>query len=282
MKEISTVGIILDDESKQGLNHTYFSEILESFKLVLEKNNISILFLNNDRTRNEPKTYLEQLKEYGCVGCMIACIVDSEEITEILNSEIPVVAIDKNYENAINISSDNEKGMFALTEYVIENGHNKIAYIMGDDNEVSNIRLNGFLCACEKHHIQIPDENIVRGKFRSMDKALYYTENFLKRETPPTCIMYSDDYASIGGINLLCARGVKFPNDISITGYDGNTMLQEFEPKLTTIRQDCVKMGILAAEKLIEVLNYPSINNNGTYVADTILLKGGTVKRVYE
>lgn len=282
MNKLVTVGVILDDESKQGIKHTYFSEILESFKLIVEKENMSLLFLNNDRTRAGAKTYYEQLKEYGCVGCIIACANDSIEVPEIISSDIPTVVIDKDYNNAICVSSDNEKGMLLLTEYVIEMGHKRIALIMGDDNDVTNIRLNGFLCACEKNHIVIPGEFILRGKFRSMDKAYYHTENLLKMENPPTCIMYSDDFSCIGGINLINARGKVIAKDISITGYDGNEILNQLEPRLTTIKQDGEKIGQVAAEKLLEKLHNPEINNNGQYVVDVILEKGRSIKRVYE
>lgn len=280
MNKLKTIGVILDDDSKQGLNHTFFSEILESFKIQVEKNDCSLIFLNNDRSRDNAETYLQQLTEYRCAACIIACVNDSEEITEILNSGIPVAAIDKEYENTICVSSDNDMGMEMLTDYVIEMGHTKISIILGDDNEITNIRLNGFLRSCAKSHITIPDEYILRGKFRDMDKTYYHTENLLKLETPPTCIMYCDDFAAIGGINILNARGFSIPTDMSITGYDGNEILAKYEPSLTTIKQDGVEIGKTAADKLIKLINGDE-TVKGKYKVESHLQKGRTVRKIY-
>ena len=281
INEYKTIGVILEDDAKLGLNHTYFSEILEAFRVFYEEKGISLIFLNNARKFDGAKTYLEQLKEYGCLACMIACVTDSQEVNDILDSDIPVVAIDKSYQNCINVSSDNDEGTAMLTEYVISMGHKRIAYMMGDDNFITKSRLNAFLKTCENHSISIPDNFIISCKYRNVDMATYHTENLLKMEQPPTCIMYTDDYASIGGINIINARGLTIPRDISITGYDGNDILSQYEPKLTTIKQDGVAIGQLAATKLLEVLEDPTVNNKGNHYVTVSLEKGRTVKKVY-
>ena len=80
-------------------------------------------------------------------------------------------------------------------------------------------------------------------------------------------------------INL--ARAMEIPEDISVTGYDGINILSQYEPRLTTVRQNTVKIGQVAAEKLMECIENPGQAGTETVVVETELEKGRTVGRVY-
>ena len=50
-------------------------------------------------------------------------------------------------------------------------------------------------------------------------------------------------------MNMLREKGLRIPEDISIAGYDGLRIGRHVEPKLTTLKQDTVKLGSYAAQK---------------------------------
>lgn len=114
-----------------------------------------------------------------------------------------------------------------------------------------------------------------------MSKAHENAEKLLKLKNPPTCIMFSDDYSSIGGINLIYARGLMIPKDISITGFDGNEILAQYEPRLTTIKQDGARMGIVAAQKMVEAITTGK-DMSGDYRVDVFLEEGRTVREIFD
>ena len=97
---------------------------------------------------------------------------------------------------------------------------------------------------------------------------------------PPTCILYPDDYAAIGGINEIRERGLRIPEDISIAGYDGITIAKILEPKLTTLCQDTVAIGRIAAEKLIDLIENPKTTMIDKFTVDGTLFKGASVKQL--
>ena len=189
--------------------------------------------------------------------------------------------IDDEIDNAITVKSDNVQGIKQLVHYLGEMGHKRIAYIIGDDNAVTSIRLQSFREACAEIGAEIPEEYIRNSEYRDMKKAIYQTEQLLRLDNPPSCILYSDDFAAIGGINVLRARGLEIPGDISVTGYDGINILSQYEPRLTTVRQNTVKIGRIAAEKLMEYIENPQQTDKETVVVETELEKGRTVGRVF-
>ena len=103
----------------------------------------------------------------------------------------------------------------------------------------------------------------------------------LDLKDPPTCILYPDDYAAMGGINEIRERGLRIPEDISVAGYDGINIAQVLEPKLTTLCQDTAAIGRIAAERLIELIEHPKTTVIEKYTVDGTLFKGASVKTLY-
>ncbi len=126
----------------------------------------------------------------------------------------------------------------------------------------------------------MPDEYIKEAAYRSTKESYERTIELLDLKDPPTCILYSDDFASFGGINAIRERGLRIPEDISVAGYDGIRIGRHIEPKLTTIQQDTEKIGGLAAENLINLIENPKATIIRPIIVEGALYEGGTVKDI--
>ena len=56
-------------------------------------------------------------------------------------------------------------------------------------------------------------------------------------------------------MKYLKAKGIRFPEDLSITGFDDNLYAQLACPSLTTIHQDIFQRGTIAAEYLFKMID---------------------------
>ncbi len=276
------LGILFHDEANGGLTHDFFASVINGFKKEAEKRGYEITFINNPKGRPDRDTYLEHVKKRGFDGVAVICFdYKNPEVIELLGSDIPVVTIDEAVYGVISVLSDNTQGMGKLVRYIAEQGHKRIAYIYGDMNTVTSLRIQNFMETCEEMGISVPDEYLRYSKYRDMQKTAYETEALLRLPEPPTCIIFPDDYAAIGGINILRARGLEIPGDISIAGYDGLNILSKYEPRITTVRQNMDSMGAMAAEKLITLVEEPEKVEIQDVVIGTELEKGHTVKKVF-
>ena len=170
--------------------------------------------------------------------------------------------------------------MHDLVEYVCSKGHTKIAYIAGNDTSVTKNRLGSFYRSLEKRGIDTPDEYVMYASYRDPETAYKCTKKLLALKDRPTCIMYSDDYSCIGGINAIRDEGLDIPGDISVVGYDGSYISQILEPKLTTLEQDTEQIGRIAAEKLIHLIENPKTTLIQRMVIDGHLIEGGSVAEI--
>lgn len=252
------IGVLFVDEARSGLTHDYFASVLDSFKRMAEKCGYDITFINSSKNRKNRMSYLEHSRYRGFDGIAIACIdFDDPEVAELVQSNIPVVTIDYIFDNHIAITSDNAAGMRELMEYICGQGHERIAYIHGAPSNVTTNRLTSFYRTAEEFGLDIPDEYVREAPYRNTDKSYRVTLELLDLKKPPTCILYPDDYAAVGGMNAIRERGLRIPEDISVAGYDGIPLGKHLQPQLTTIKQDTEQIGVAAARELISLIERP-------------------------
>ena len=278
----NNIGVLFVDEANSGLTHDYFSHVLDSFKKKAEQEGFDITFINGDKSRTNKMSYLSHAIYRGFDGVVIACVEFSDpEVDELIKSNIPVVTIDHTFYNRIAIVSDNIKGIRDLVTYIYEQGHRKIAYVHGIENTaVTQSRLTSFYNTLQDLGVPVRDEYMVASPYRNTEKAFEATAKLLELPDPPTCIMYSDDFAAFGGINAIRQKGLRIPEDISVAGYDGIELARRISPLMTTIVQDTDKIGRVAASKLIDLINNPKGTLIEQIVVEGTLEKGESVANI--
>lgn len=277
------IGVLFVDEANSGLTHEYFAAVLEGFKVEAEKQGYDITFINSQIGKKKV-SYYEHCRYRNVDGVVIACVnFESPEVVELMAGDIPVVTVDHIHENCSSVLSDNAKGITTLLEYVYGKGHRKIAYIHGQSSTaVTKTRVTSYYRFIENHHLEVPDDYAVEASYLDVSQASEATAKLLDRKDPPTCILYPDDTALIGGLNEIRARNMKVPEDISIAGYDGSRVSQFLNPRLTTIRQDTAAIGRRAAEKLISTIEKPKTTFTEQIIVEGELLVGESVGYAYE
>lgn len=278
MNKSFNIGVLFVDEALSGLTHDYFANILNSFKVTAEGKGYDITFINSNKKYKKSKTFLEHCRYRGLDGVVIACIdFANPEVFELVNSDIPLITIDKKFPGKMSVLSDNYVGMRKLTEYIIAMGHKKIAYIYGNDTDVTRLRIESFEKTLAEHGIEVCPEYMFPAEYRNLQKASQYTKVLMQLDEPLTCIIYSDDYSAVGGIGQLKIMGKRIPEDISVAGYDDIFIAGQLQPRLTTIHQDTEMIGKRAAEKLISLIeNKKGVSIKPVIVSST-LEEGGSI-----
>ena len=272
------IGVLFVDEAQSGLTHDYFSQVLDNFKRTVEDKGYDITFINKGRNH---VSYLEHCRYRGFDGVMIACVdFYDPQVVELVRSNIPLVTIDHMFNNRISVMSDNVGGMRQLLEYVYAKGHRRIAYIHGADSAVTRERLTSFYHTAEKLGLDIPDEYIKEAPYRDSWGSGDRTRELLSLPNPPTCILYPDDFACLGGLNAISNMGLRVPEDVSVVGYDGIRISRHLSPKLTTLKQDTKTIGNRAGEKLVSLIEHPKSTIIEQIVIKGEVYEGGTVRTI--
>ena len=280
-KRSYSIGVLFGGDRGTALTDEFFPKVLNAFKLAVEKRGYEIIFINKE-VGSHTMTYLEHCRYRNFDGVVIVCAsFEQPEVQELMSSKLPVVTIDYVHDSCTAVSSNNVKCMTDLMDYIIGMGHKKIAYIHGQDySTVTRDRLAAYYRVMEAHGIEVTEGYIKSARYLETEEVAERTKELLEMKDRPTCILFPDDMALIGGLNVIRAKGLKIPKDISIAGYDGSRLSQMFSPKLTTIKQDTDQIGKEAADRLISIIEKPKTALMERVVIEGILLKGESVGRV--
>ena len=275
------IGVLLQDKAHSGLTHSYFSAVLDSFRVEVEKNGYDITFICG-KIGGNVMSYYEHCM-YRSVDGVIAACVDfyDTEVTDLLKSNIPLVTIDYQADDVCSVSSDNISGIKQIVEYAYECGHQKIAYIYGDSSQVTTTRLNSYLDTMKRLGIQVQPDYLRQGKYHDVEITYNIVLEMLKLHDRPTFIILPDDFSSVGALNAAKELGISIPDELSIAGYDGIKMTQLMNPSLTSFEQDTHEIGRKAAELLLKVIKKEEFpDSERSIVISGKFIKGSTVKNI--
>ncbi len=274
------IGVLFAEGQRSGLTHDFFAHVLDSFKRAVEEKGYDITFLNCNKSRPNPMSYLEHSKYRGFDGIVAACVnFEDPNVQQLLCSDLPMVVIDCECEGKTCILSDNEAGIGQLMDLAHDLGHKRIAYVTGRDYALTQKRVGRYKEKLREFGIPIREEYIITSEYRDIERTAAATQRLLALPEIPTCILFPDDYAAYGGINAIGSKGMKIPKDLSVAGYDGISLASQIRPRLTTIRQDTERIGACAAQKLIDIIEKTNAAEPETILIPVELVKGETLAK---
>ena len=149
------------------------------------------------------------------------------------------------------VSMDNISAEYKMTEYLIELGHKKIAYV-GSINATTSImdRYLGYRRALHHYNILYREDYLIED--RGEDRL--FKELALPEDMPTAFVCNNDEIACIL-IEKLEKMGYSVPEDISVTGFDNYPFIRRNASGLTTVDVDIAMMASEGVELLLERLN---------------------------
>jgi DNA-binding LacI/PurR family transcriptional regulator len=147
------------------------------------------------------------------------------------------------------ILSDGFGGMLSATQYLLELGHRRIAFIQDEPTAPSfRDRQRGYLCALWEAGI-VPCQDWIVSAIRHAPLEPYL-QPLLSGPESPTAIVAANDMNAFAVLSACRALGLSVPKDLSVIGFDDATFSVHSYPALTTVRVNKGQMGRLAVRQL--------------------------------
>lgn len=155
------------------------------------------------------------------------------------------------------VASDDASGVEAAIAHLVELGHRKIAFISGETiSTISSLRESLFHSAMKKRGLDVPRGYVVNGDytFRESSEKAARSLLSLPAEKRPTAIFCGGDRIAAFTIQVAAELGLSVPDDISVVGFANLSIADLLNPRLTTIEQPFRKMGQVAVQRLLEIV----------------------------
>lgn len=150
------------------------------------------------------------------------------------------------------VSIDDGAGIRLAVEHLAGLGHRYIAHVAGPEGMLhAGHRRTAFDQAVEAAGAR---GIVVETDFSAADGARA-TEELLDAAERPTAIVYSNDNMAVAGIGIAQRRGLRVPDDLSVTGFDDTEIGRHVHPSLTSVATDARGWGALAARTLLAAIS---------------------------
>jgi LacI family transcriptional regulator len=155
----------------------------------------------------------------------------------------------------VSISAAHFSGSRAITRHLVELGHRRIGVITGPpDWHSRDDRVGGHLAAMAEAGI-LGDPELMRHGEPATRTGLWAGGELLDLRPRPTALVCFNDKVAVGVMEVAVARGLRIPEDLSITGFDDIDVSRAATPRLTTVRQPLQEMGRTAVTMLMRQLD---------------------------
>jgi DNA-binding LacI/PurR family transcriptional regulator len=185
---------------------------------------------------------------------------------------VPIVVVDGPRANATTfVGLDDRGGARAVAEHLVGLGHRRLAVIVptlvfdGREGRVDERRLRkasyyndrerlaGVREALEAAAISW-DEVLIEERANRQDAGAAAARSLLAETPRPTALIAMSDQLALGAIRGARELGLEVPTDLSVAGFDDIPEAAHSQPPLTTVRQPLVDKGLLAGDRLFELL----------------------------
>jgi LacI family transcriptional regulator len=155
----------------------------------------------------------------------------------------------------VSISAAHFSGARAVTRHLIEFGHRRIGVVTGPPYwRTRDDRVGGHLAALAEAGVLGDQELILHGE-PAAETGVRAGGDLLDMRPRPTAVVCFNDKVAVGVMEAAAARGLRVPEDLSVTGFDDIDVSRATTPRLTTVRQPLQEMGRTAVTMLMRQLD---------------------------
>jgi len=246
-KKTSFIGTIVPRLDSYAASHT-----LMGIDEYLKEHHYQMIISN---TSQKIEREIEQIYHFASQKVagiiMLATEITDAHLQAFEKVNIPILLVGQEHKEVHCIIHDDYQAAYAIGEYVLQKGHRKIAYlgVTEKDIAVGKRRKQGFKAAIEKEECEVRFFETSFNKFEAQNKAAE-----LLAEFNPTIIVCATDNIALGALRAAQLKGLKVPEDISITGFGGYDVTEIIHPGLTTAKFFYQEAGRMAAQNILNLV----------------------------
>jgi DNA-binding LacI/PurR family transcriptional regulator len=267
-----TFGMILSN-----LENPFFFDIYKTVESDAHTAGYEVVVANTDYRPEQLVSSIRLMIGRRVAG--LAAIVSEMEpalIEELNESGIPVVFYDVGAprQNVTNIRVNYRRGIEKILDYLYSLGHRKLGFVghhslLGPLHE----RARAVMDAAARY----PDTGVrTAADADTLDGGRLATRALLASGEMPTAIVCVNDVMAVGALRELRERGLRVPQDISVTGFD-NIKLSEFcHPALTTVHIPRERIGHLVADALLAKTDKATVAEHEMVIDPEFVLRDST------
>lgn len=214
-KKTTTVGVIIPDISSM-----IFAELARGIEDIATMYNYNIILSNSDQNMDKELRLLNTMlgKQVDGIVFMSGNITE-EHISEFEKSPVPIVLAGAMEETGRipSVNIDHEQAVYDAINTFIEQGHKKIAMLIGPLHEPVNSerKMAGYKRALSEAGIEFNEDFVQEGDY-TYDSGIEAFEKFLELDIKPSAVFVASDEMALGVVHGAEDKGYTIPDDFEV------------------------------------------------------------------
>ena len=248
------VGLVVARDPEVIAADPFFPSFISGVERVLAENGRVLVLSVVEPGPSEEAVYRTLAADRRVDGVFLSDLREGDSRSALLAElGLPAVTLGR-YDGSASpaVVMDDAAGIADAVAHLAALGHERIAHVAGPDHLLhSQRRRTAFLRSCataglEPGPVAATDFSAGQGA-RAMEQLLDLAE-------PPTAVVCANDPMAIAGLGVAHTRGLRLPDDLSITGFDDSEIAAHVYPSLTSARTRPARWGEAAARTLLDLI----------------------------
>lgn len=237
------------------INNPFLADLVVRLEDRLTKNNYSMMLCNTKFSREKIANFVDDLIMRNAEGLiLVSNNVKEKRVIQKMGEYMKTISIGEHVAYFDCIKLADYAAACALTQYLIDMGHRKIAFVGFHPNSTQTMeRLQGYKDTMEKNGIPLIERYMLKTSSEYDE-----TKKLLEEHEPPTAIININDFNALKSYDEIEKKGLKVGREISVVGFDDISVARFLSPALTTVTCDTKKMAVEAVSMLIENIEQDS------------------------
>lgn len=260
----------------------FYSQVIDGIQDTLQPKAYSLFLASTNNDRARQTDILRAMSERRVDGLiMCSMFVTPEYRIELEAQGAPLVLLHNRARETtpFTLYHDDCFGARQMTRHLLDLGHTHIAFLgNARAGRESTERLEGFRQELQVAGIAPDPQYIVHAASGQSPAAVDPVQSLLALDMPPTALVCFNDSLAIGAVQVLHNAGKRVPADWSVTGFDNIVIAEYMNPPLTTFDQPKYRLGTLAANLLLRLMDSPQSDDpaSGVPLRGEILVRAST------
>jgi LacI family transcriptional regulator len=252
----------------ENIADPFFANIARYIEDGAYKNGYRIIYCSTDNDADKTRDLIAMFRDRHVDGYIIAPPVGVEEdIAELLKDGLPVVLFDR-YFPGIDCSyvvTDNLNSTYTATEYLVEQGYKKIAFITLQSHQTQmQARLDGYKKALQQNNLSPYIKEVVFNQ--DVKHMLDPIADFLKNNKDLDAIIFGTNRIGTCGLKVIHNMGIRIPDDVAVISFDDHDVFELYTPSITAIAQPVEDIADNVINILLGKLDSSAPNNDNKKV----------------
>ena len=254
-----------------------FSNILVGLETEASKRGYGVLIGNTQNDPNRETDYLGFMLSNKADGLILLTghLPLGAAQQAAISRLPPIVAVNEPVRNGDVpfVGVDNFEGARIATDYLISQGHTRIAFIGHSNSKlVNSMREEGYRASLKAVGLQLDPELIIAAD-GTTESGRAAAEQMFVRDTLPTAFFCVNDATALGVMIALSTRGYNLPEDFSVMGFDDISFASFVTPPLTTMQQPRLSIGEVAMDLLLALVQGKSIDQREVLLRSELIVR---------